>query len=65
MRKQAEERGGTYDEPTAMQRDDVPVGRMGYPEEKAAVAAFFCSSRASYVTGQFVVVDGGLVRTLW
>jgi 3-oxoacyl-[acyl-carrier protein] reductase len=65
MRKQAEERGGTYDELTAMQRDDVPVGRMGYPEEMAAVAAFLCSSRASYVTGQFIVIDGGLVRTLW
>jgi 3-oxoacyl-[acyl-carrier protein] reductase len=65
MRKQADERGEAYDEFTAMQRDDVPVGRLGYPEEMAAAAAFLCSTRASYITGQFVVVDGGLVRTLW
>jgi 3-oxoacyl-[acyl-carrier protein] reductase len=33
MRKQAAERGQQYDELSAMQRDDVPVGRMGYAEE--------------------------------
>ena len=65
MTAQAEERGESYDQLTAMQRDDVPVGRLGFPEEMAAVAAFLCSTRASYVTGQFLVVDGGLVRTLW
>ncbi len=65
MRRQAEERGETYDELTAMQRDDVPIGRIGYPEEMAAAVAFLCSTRASFITGQFIVVDGGLVRTLW
>jgi 3-oxoacyl-[acyl-carrier protein] reductase len=65
IRRQAQERGEEYDELAAMQRDDVPVGRMGYPEEMAAAVAFLCSTRASYITGQFVVVDGGGVRTLW
>lgn len=65
MRTQAAERGQKYDEFTAMQRDDVPVGRMGYPEEMAAATVFLCSARASYITGQFIVVDGGTVRTLW
>jgi 3-oxoacyl-[acyl-carrier protein] reductase len=65
MRAQAEGRGQEYDQFAAMQRDDVPVGRMGYPEEMAAAVAFLCSTRASYITGQFIVVDGGHVRTLW
>lgn len=36
-----------------------PAGRIGQPEEVAAVAAFFASESASYVTGQTVSVSGG------
>jgi 3-oxoacyl-[acyl-carrier protein] reductase len=65
MRKQAEIHGQEYDEFTAMRREEIPIGRLGYPEEMAAAVAFLCSDRASYITGQFIVVDGGAVRTLW
>ena len=41
---------------------DVPAKRPGTVEELAAVAAFLCSERASYVTGTAVAVDGGLLR---
>lgn len=38
----------------------IPLGRVAAPEEVAAVIAFLASEQAGYVTGQCVVVDGGL-----
>jgi 3-oxoacyl-[acyl-carrier protein] reductase len=38
----------------------VPAGRGGLPEEFGAACAFLCSGRASYITGQNLLVDGGL-----
>ena len=37
----------------------IPFGRMGKPEEVANVVLFLASARASWVTAQTVVVDGG------
>lgn len=39
----------------------TPMGRMGTPEEVANAVAFFASDEASYITGQVLSVDGGMV----
>jgi glucose 1-dehydrogenase len=40
----------------------IPLGRLGTPEEVAAVAVFLASDAASYVTGCTYYVDGGMTR---
>jgi 3-oxoacyl-[acyl-carrier protein] reductase len=44
---------------------DVPIGRFATPEEFAPLVAFLCGAPASYVTGQTISIDGGLVRGLF
>ena len=39
---------------------NIPLGRMGKPEDIARVVGFLCSSEADYITGQVIAVDGGL-----
>jgi 3-oxoacyl-[acyl-carrier protein] reductase len=54
---------GSLDAAQAAARNEVPAGRLGTPAEVAAAAAFLCSERASYVTGQSVLVDGALTHS--
>jgi 3-oxoacyl-[acyl-carrier protein] reductase len=55
---------GSPEKAEANAAKQVPAGRMGKPEEMAAAAAFFCSARASYVTGETLAVDGGLTQSI-
>ncbi len=50
----------------AMREDSagIPLGRLGDPAEVAAVVVFLASPRAGYMTGQSIIVDGGLVRAI-
>lgn len=63
-RGRAERAGVTAD---AFRRDyeaSIPVGRYGDPAEFARAVAFLASPANTYVTGQTLLVDGGLVRSL-
>jgi 3-oxoacyl-[acyl-carrier protein] reductase len=58
----------TYADEAAIEaaaKRDVPMQRIGSPEELAAAVAFLCGEPASYITGQTLAVDGGLIRSLF
>jgi 3-oxoacyl-[acyl-carrier protein] reductase len=57
----ADQAGGDRDEVLARVAAGRPLGRLGAPEEVAAVIVFLCSEQASYVTGAAWSVDGGTV----
>ena len=39
---------------------NIPLGRIGAPKDCAGAAVFLCSEAASYITGEIIVIDGGL-----
>ena len=63
-RRRAETEGRSLSEVRAVSQASIPIGRYGRPEELASLVAYVCSDRASYVTGAFIPVDGGLIQAL-
>ncbi len=61
----AERSGTSAGDVVAAWEAQIPAGRLGTPEEFAAVAAFLCSTQAAYVTGTSISVDGGWNKSLF
>ena len=60
VRKQAEAAGKPADAERQRQMAEIPAGRFGTPDEFGAVCAMLCAARSGYMTGQNVLLDGGL-----
>lgn len=56
--------GRTAEDVTAGWASEIPMARLGMPEEFAGLVAFLASERASYITGTSIPVDGGWIRGL-
>jgi len=64
VQRRAEQEGKPFDEALKAVAAEIPMGRVGRPEELAALIAFLASERAAYITGTSIPVDGGYVRGL-
>jgi NAD(P)-dependent dehydrogenase (short-subunit alcohol dehydrogenase family) len=53
--------GPMSDDESRIRGQTIPLGRIGQPEEISAAVAFLASEDARYITGQTIVVDGGLL----
>jgi 3-oxoacyl-[acyl-carrier protein] reductase len=62
MEARCVERRMTMDEYMAQAAEEIPMGRLGKPEEIGDVIAFLASEQASYINGTNLLVDGGLAK---
>jgi 3-oxoacyl-[acyl-carrier protein] reductase len=60
----AKSSGITADEQLRRFSETIPVRRIGLPNEIGDLCAYLCSPQAGYVTGQTIVVDGGINRSI-
>lgn len=60
--KEAAKTGRPIDEILAARAKEIPMGRIAEPSEFANAVVFMASPAASYITGQSLAVDGGMIR---
>lgn len=59
----AEKAGVSVEEQTKRTANEIPARRLGRPEEFGQACAFLCSQHAGYITGQSLILDGGLFNS--
>jgi 3-oxoacyl-[acyl-carrier protein] reductase len=62
---QAEREGISFDEALKGRESSVPLKRFGTPKEMGDTIAFLCSPAAGYITGQTLLIDGGLAKGIF
>jgi 3-oxoacyl-[acyl-carrier protein] reductase len=62
MAVRAKNNGTTVDEEAQKQTSEIPLGRMGRPQEFANAAVFLVSPAASFIHGVALAVDGGIIK---
>jgi len=65
LQDRAQRRGTSMEEEFAKIEREIPLGRMGSPEEVANLVVFLASERASNITGTAIQVDGGYVKGIY
>ncbi len=63
IKKMSLDMGKSENEVQKTWTDQIPLGRLGTPEEFANMVIFLASDRASYITGTVIQVDGGFVKS--
>lgn len=56
--------GISLDEQFKRFAETIPVRRLGQPNEVGELCAYLCSRQAGYITGQSIVIDGGINRSI-
>ncbi len=62
IQKMSQDTGKSEVEVEKIWTDQIPLGRLGSPEEFAHLVVFLASEKASYITGTVIQVDGGFVK---
>lgn len=61
----AKQQGESHEHVLASMANDVPMKRLARPDEIASMIVYLASEQAGYITGQTIVVDGGVIRSTY